>query len=327
VSSSPDQNFEHETELIVVNLGTPYAPTEDGVRTFLAEFLSDPMVVDRPPRWIWKLILHGIVLRKRPAPVAEMYRTIWTPSGSPLATETEALAALVRGLAPPQVRVTHAYRYGTPNVREAVEQAAQRSRGIVVVPLFPQPTASSSGTVDRLVEETAERLDLGPRVRLARIAPEDPGYIRALAERYEHASNRAGGEAPDHLLMSFHGIPTRVNVAEQEVYSKACRATAEALRKELGLPAERVTLAFQSRFGREPWLTPATDETLAQLPTRGVKSLAVIAPGFLTDGLETLEELGVRGRESFLEAGGEDFLLIPAPAAHRALAETLIALA
>ena len=314
---------EHDTEVLLVNLGTPAEPTAPAVKAFLRQFLSDPMVVDRPARWIWLPILHGVVLRKRPPVVAELYRSIWEPGGSPLAVQTEALARAVGEEVGEAVRVTAAYRYGDPPLARRVAVAARRARRVVVVPLFPQPTASSSGTVARAAEEAGERGGLASRLRILALAPDDPGYVEALAERYREAVRRDGGEEPGHLLFSFHGIPERVDREEHQIYSRACRRTMEAVCAALGRQESEATLCFQSRFGREVWLGPATDRTLAELPGRGISDLAILTPGFLTEGLETLEEIELRGRATFEGAGGRRLVRIPAPGDHPALARGL----
>lgn len=314
-----------DTELLLVNLGTPAAPTAEAVRAFLREFLSDPLVVDRPPRPIWMAILHGIVLRKRPAPVAELYRSIWSAEGSPLAVETRALCGAVAARLGEAFTVTPAYRYGEPSLASLVERAAARAGRVVVVPLFPHPTASSSGTIARVAETVAERLGLGERLRVKSIPPDHPGLVEAIAARYREAL--PDGEPPQRLLFSFHGIPDRVDRAEHRVYSTACERTTAAVLARLELPREAGTLCFQSKFGREPWLTPATDRLLETLPREGVTDLAILTPGFLTEGLETLEEIGVRGREAFEAAGGGRFVRVPAVADHPALALAIARLA
>ena len=305
------------TELLLVNLGTPAEASEEAVRTFLREFLSDPMVVDRPARWLWLPILHGIVLRRRPAAVAEAYRSIWSEEGSPLAVQTQAIAAASAERLGESVRVTAAYRYGSPGLASHVEEAAARAKRVVVVPLVPHPTASSSGTIARVVESAGERLGLGERLRYRTLPPDDPGYVDALVERYHEVWSDA--EAPERLLFSFHGIPERVDRYEHRIYSKACERTVAAVLERLQRERDEGILCYQSRFGREPWLGPATVELLERLPHEGIRDLAVFTPGFLTEGLETLEEIGERGRRSFEEAGGRRFTRVPAVADHPAL--------
>ncbi len=301
--------------LILVNLGTPAAPTPEAVRAFLGEFLADPMVVDWP-RWLWLPVLRGIILRTRPAKTAAMYRAIWRPEGSPLAAGTVRVAAGVQEAAGDDVTVSFAYRYGAPRVDAVIEKAASRAERVHVLPLFPQRTASSSGTIEELTRATAERLGLGDRVEPAALEPDDPGYVDALAERAEAAFARFESGPPDHLLISFHGIPARVDRSEGARYSADCERTARALLAALDWDPGRATLAYQSRFGPERWLGPATADELAKLPARGARRVAIATPGFLTPGLETIEELGIRGRKTFLEAGGEELRLVDPPGDH-----------
>ncbi len=315
-----------QPEAVLVNLGTPAEPTAEAVRAFLRQFLSDPLVVDKPPRWIWMAILHGIVLRKRPPVVAELYRQIWGDEGSPLAAGTSAIARALGQELGTRARVSIAYRYGEPSLASVIEEAAGRAERIVVLPLFPQPTASTTGTIEREVERCARRLGLGERLTLRRLAADDPAYVTALAGRLAGAMRNAE-EEPEHLLISFHGIPTRVDAREGNAYSAACRATADALVRALDWPRDAATLTYQSRFGREPWLGPSTEELLRELPGRGVCSLAVVTPGFLTEGLETIEEIGERGRETFSSAGGGSYLRVPVPGDHPRLVEALAQLA
>jgi len=311
----------HNTEVLLVNLGTPAAPTALEVRRFLEEFLSDPLVVDWP-RSLWLPILRGIVLRRRPERVAEMYRTIWTESGSPLRVQSNAIARGLEAALAPDVSVRAVYRYGEPGLEQEVLAAAERARRIVVVPLFPQRTASSSGSVEDEVARITRTHDLAERVECVALAPDDADYIAALADR-ARTSFDAHDSPPEHLLLSFHGIPARVDRAEQRRYSRDCARTASALLDALDWEPDRATLCYQSRFGPERWLRPSTAGLLMDLPVRGVRRLGVIAPGFLTDGLETLEELGVRGRKDFLTFGGQKLTLVPALADSPALIAAL----
>ncbi len=309
--------------ILLVNLGTPETPTAAGVRRFLREFLSDPMVVDWP-RALWKPLLEGIILRTRPPKVAHMYESIWTAEGSPLAAGTKAMAGGLARLLEPRADVEYAYRYGRPGLRARLQELSAQTRPVVVVPLFPQRTASSSETILRLAERVVKNSD-ALQLSIARIAPDDSGYIEALADVLTRSMQESGREA-EHLLISFHGIPARVDRGEAGLYQQDCRATAGALLDKLNWPRERATLTYQSRFGPERWLRPTTAGKLAELPPAGVRSVALIAPGFLTDGLETLEELGIRGRKSFMEVGGEHFVLAPAVAGHASLLASLAGL-
>jgi len=305
-----------EVEWILVNLGTPSAPTEEAVRAFLGEFLADPMVVELPP-WLWRPFLAGVVLRRRPRRTAEAYRAVWTDAGSPLLVGTRRLARALAERAPPGVRVASAYRYGgEERVDRVLERALARGAAVVVTPLFPQPTASSSGTIEAFVQRTARRLGAAGRVHLAPLAPEAPGYVAAAAERVREAEARLAGGRADHLVFSFHGIPAKVDRREGARYSSACRATAAAVLAALGRGPAGSTLAFQSRFGPAEWLSPATADVLVERARAGDRRVVVSTPGFMTGGLETLEELGLRGRRAFLDAGGEELLLADPPAGH-----------
>jgi ferrochelatase len=321
------------SELILVNLGTPTAPTPAAVRAFLAEFLGDPMVVEKP-RWLWLPILHGIILRRRPAHVARAYAQIWSEAGSPLAAGTLALTEAVAH-ACPHVRVTHAWRYGSPNLAERLAESRAAFPGsshpIHVVPLFPQRTASSSETIAALTAKLAREQGLESRLQLARLTPTAPEYIAALADGIEAArAELQAADPPPHLVVSFHGIPKAVDEREGARYTQDCRDTFDALVAATHTNPTRATLAYQSRFGRAPWIGPATDEALVALARAGTDSVVVATPGFLTAGLETIEELGIRARADFLAAGGRHFALAPTPTEpgpHAALVRELAALA
>jgi protoporphyrin/coproporphyrin ferrochelatase len=274
--------------VLLVNLGTPSAPTPEAVRAYLAEFLSDPRVVPLP-RWIWLPILQ-LVLRRRPAQSAEKYAQIWTPEGSPLAVHTVRQAQLLSEQMQAQVR--HAMRYGAPRIAEALHGLQDP----IVVPLYPQFAESTTGSV---------LAELAPRTRAVREFHAHPAYITALAEvvRDHWAARGRGGM----LLMSFHGLPKR----GAGDYERDCRHTAALLAQQLGLRESEWRVAFQSRFGYARWLEPYTETTLIEFGRRGLKRVDVFCPGFVADCLETLEELGIRGREKFREAGGAEFHLVP----------------
>ncbi len=310
--------------LLLVNLGTPDAPTPESVRRFLGEFLSDPDVIDFP-QWFWQPILRGIILRTRPNKVAEAYESIWTPEGSPLRVSTERIVASLRAESAGRFTVSAAYRYGEPSIdSEKARLHAEGVTRVVVVPLFPQRTSATTGTAFRRAFEVAGRI--GGSAMVERVIPAtDPGYIHAQADRFFDAI--AGQPEPDHVVISYHGIPQRYDRNERRSYSSDCCHTTTALLEAIRWPVNRSTLTFQSKFGPEKWLTPATDAVLESLPKQGVKRVAVITPGFVTDGLETIEEIGDRGRESFMEAGGEHFIRVPAVDDHPAFLESLARLA
>jgi len=298
------------TGVLVVNLGTPDAPTPEAVRRFLAEFLSDPRVVDLP-RIPWQIVLRTVVLPFRPKRSAHAYQQVWTPAGSPLLTGTEALTrALERRLAallaePPAVAM--GMTYGNPSIRHALDrlQAAGVGR-LVVLPLYPQySTTTTAAALDR-VDAALARWPAPPERLVIEDYHDDPGHIAALA------ASIAAARAPfDHLLFSFHGIPARY-AAAGDPYGERCQATARLVAARLGLPARRWSVAFQSRVGRARWLEPYTEERLRELAATDGGRLAVACPGFAVDCLETLEEIAIRGSTTYLTAGGADFEYIPA---------------
>ena len=288
--------------VLLINLGTPDAPEAAAVRRYLAEFLSDRRVVEIPGI-LWKPILHGIVLRTRPAKSAEAYRQIWTDEGSPLMVISKRQAANLRERLGDTISVGLAMRYGKASVGDALSRSLDHGyRRILLAPLYPQYCAATTATaLDAAFAELAGMREQ-PAIRTLPPYYGDPLYIEALKSSIER--QLAGLDfTPDRLLLSFHGMPERTRQLG-DPYHDQCQETARLLAEKLGLP---VDVAFQSRFGKARWLEPATDATLGSYPSEGVKRLAIAAPGFSTDCLETLEELGIRGRESFLAAGGTHF--------------------
>jgi len=299
--------------VLLVNLGTPTAPTARAVRPYLAEFLGDPRVIDYP-RWLWWLVLHGVILRVRPKRSAHAYARIWDERGSPLRYGSESLATQLQATLdrqrPGTVRVALAMRYGEPSVAQAITQLQREGvRRLLVLPLYPQYSATSSGSVIDAVADALKQLRWPPELRMINDYHDDPGHIEALATSIEQwwASHGRG----DRLLLSFHGIPERY-VRLGDPYADQCRRTAALLRQRLGLAEHEMVMSFQSRVGREPWLQPYTDATVRQLAADGVKKLDVACPGFAVDCLETLEEIGMQNRDFFLEAGGQELRYIPA---------------
>lgn len=311
--------------VILVNLGTTRAPEPEAVRAFLDEFLSDPMVVDYPG-WFWKPVLRGIILRSRPHRVAKLYESIWTTEGSPLDVETRAMAREVQTQLGDAIGVRYAYRYGEPSVRDELRRAREeRCDEILVVPLFPQRTGSTTGTIERLVRDVASELDVRDRVRIEYVAPDDSGYIAAQAARWREVLT--DDRPPDHVVISFHGIPRRYDRNEGSMYRRDCEATHHALLRRVDWPEDRATLAYQSKFGPEPWIGPTTADVIESLGREGTEAIAVATPGFLTEGLETVEEIGIQNRERFFEAGGRRFLRVPCIGAHPAFVASLVELA
>jgi ferrochelatase len=298
------------TGVLVVNLGTPDAPTTEAVRHFLAEFLSDRRVVDLP-RLPWQLLLRTIVLPFRPARSARAYRQIWTAAGSPLLTGTEALTrALAKRLAELQAEppaVAMGMTYGNPSIDRALDSLkAAGAERIVVLPLYPQYSATTTAAALDRVDAALARWPAPAERRAIADYHAEPGYIEALA-----ASIRATRLPFDHLLFSFHGIPRRYAEAG-DPYGDQCHATARLVAASLALAPGRWSVAFQSRVGRARWLEPYTFERLEALARGGTHRVAVACPGFAVDCLETLEEIAIRGSATFIEAGGIDFEYIPA---------------
>ncbi|HNR91943.1 MAG TPA: ferrochelatase [Dokdonella sp.] len=298
--------------VLLVNLGTPAAPTAAAVRRYLAEFLGDPRIVEQP-RWLWWLVLHGIILRLRPRRSARAYARIWTAQGSPLQVGMGALAARLQARlgggreGGPAVR--HAMRYGDPSIPGVLrELGALGLRRLIVLPLFPQYSATTAASVLDAIGAELRRWRAVPELRFINDYHVDAHHIEALARSVEaHWREHGRGDA---LLLSFHGIPERY-VREGDPYRDQVEATAQALRKRLGLDGRSLKVGFQSRVGREPWLAPYADRLLAALPGEGVRRLDVLCPGFSVDCLETLEEIAIAGRETFLAAGGDSLRYIP----------------
>lgn len=313
--------------ILLVNLGTPDAPTPSALRRYLAEFLADPKVVDVQPRWLWWLILHGVILRLRPRRSAHAYAKIWTAEGSPLRVESEALAAAVADRVQQEpgmagVRLALAMRYGKPRIVDVMQtMRAAGVRRLLVLPLYPQYAGASTGTALDAVAKAAAAMTDPLELRCVEQYHDDPRWLDAVAtsvRTYWQANGRG-----DRLLMSFHGIPVS-QVAAGDPYFEQCTATAEALRARLGLDAEQAPLAFQSRVGRQRWIGPYTEETIRALGAAGIRKLDVICPGFAVDCLETLEEIAIRNAEWFREAGGGEMRYIPALNAEPAHVEALV---
>jgi len=296
---------EPQVGVLLINLGTPDAPEARAVRRYLAEFLSDPRVVEIPAI-AWKPILHGIVLRIRPRRSAEAYNQIWTNEGSPLAVIAKRQAHALRERFKGRARVDYAMRYGNPGIAEAIERmtGAGCSR-ILAAPLYPQYCAATTATANDAVFGVLARMRVQPALRVLPPYYDDPLYIGALRDNLARQL-KALKFKPERLLLSFHGMPQRT-LDLGDPYHCHCRKTARLVSEALGIDAD---VAFQSRFGRAKWLEPATDATLAAYPANGVTKIAVAAPGFSADCLETLEELGIRGRETFERGGGEQFALL-----------------
>ncbi len=314
-SKEPDYTHGQQarTGILLVNLGTPEAPTAKALRPYLKQFLSDPRVVEIP-RAVWWLILNGVILNTRPKKSAEKYAAIWTPGGSPLKVHTEKQAKLLKGWLSEKVAspfmVEYAMRYGNPSIPDTL--AKMKAAGcdrILMLPAYPQYAASSTATAFDMAFEWLRKTRNQPALRTVKHYHDHPAYIRALAANIRDFWQMHG--RPDVLVMSFHGVP-RYTLDKGDPYHCECQKTGRLLAEALGLEPRQFRLTFQSRFGRAEWLQPYTDKTLQALGREGVKRVDVVAPGFTADCLETLEELAMEGRASFLQAGGKEFHYIPA---------------
>jgi ferrochelatase len=290
--------------VLLINLGTPDAPEVRAVRRYLAEFLSDPRVIEIHPL-AWRPILHGIILRTRPRKSAEAYNQIWTNEGSPLRVIAHRQGEALRERLP-NVSVHYAMRYGHPGIAAALDNMSREGcTRILAAPLYPQYCAATTATANDAVFAALAGMRWQPALRTLPPYYDDPLYIDALATNLRRQLAALTFE-PERLLLSFHGMPVRT-LELGDPYHCHCQKTARLLGEALHC---NVDVAFQSKFGRAKWLEPATDAALAAYPRKGVKRIAVAAPGFSADCIETLEELGIRGRKAFEHAGGEQFALL-----------------
>ena len=311
----PEPAYQHGrkagTAIVLCNLGTPDAPTPEAVRSYLREFLGDPRVVEIPPM-LWKPILHGIILRTRPAVSAKKYASIWTPEGSPLLTWTLRQAELLsqwlqeRGH---DVEVRAAMRYGKPGLDATLDALkADGVQRILVLPAYPQYSGTTTASVlDKIFQWSAEVRSV-PEWRFVNRYHDHPLYIEALA-RSVRRHWEANGQG-ERLVLSFHGVPERTHTLG-DPYHCECRKTARLLTEALGLPPDRVLMTFQSRVGKAKWLEPYTEPSVVALAQQGVRHIDVMCPGFTSDCLETLEEINMEVRHAFTEAGGERYGYIP----------------
>ncbi len=323
-------DFDHampaRTAVLLVQLGTPQAPQPGAVRRYLKQFLSDPRVVEIP-RLAWWPILNGIILNTRPRKSAAKYAQIWTEEGSPLAVYTVRQATMLRGYLGERgldVEVAHAMRYGEPSVGAVLRSLRERNvTRVLVLPLYPQYAGSTTATAfDAVWGELARWRNL-PELRTVRSFHDFAPYIDALAERVRASWMDEG--PPDRLLMSFHGVPRRT-LLQGDPYHCECLVTGRLLAQRLGLAEGQWQVSFQSRFGRAEWLQPYTDRTLEALAREGVGRVDVVCPGFVSDCLETLEEISIEGRQTFLDAGGKEFRYIPCLNDHPAFVGALASL-
>ncbi len=311
-----ESTFQHgtplQTGILLVNLGTPDAPTAEALRPYLKEFLSNRRVIEIP-KWIWWFILNGIILNTRPKKSAEKYAQVWLPEGSPLKVHTERqtqrLAQLLSERGHAELIVEYAMNIGSPSVGKVMTRMKEKGcERILVVPLFPQYAASSTGAaMDNVFTELMKMRNI-PEVRFVKQYHDHQGYIAALAQNVRDYWDKNG--KPDKLVMSFHGVP-RASLDKGDPYHCFCQKTGRLVAETLSLNADEYQVCFQSRFGKAEWLQPYTAETLKQLGEAGTKRVDIICPGFVSDCLETLEEIAMEAKETFINAGGHDYHYIP----------------
>ena len=306
--------------ILLVNLGSPQAPSAAAIRSFLKVFLSDPRVIQRQGP-LWKLLLNGVILRKRPKRLVPSYRKIWHPSGySPLGYYTEQLAENIQEqyqFSGREVSVRYAMRYGTPSISAALQNfRIEGVEKLIVLPMFPQYSRTTTESVFDCIHPWRK---VFREVQLISDYHCNPGYIAAIVSQIRHFQHRYG--KPQYLLFSYHGLPQRY-VDQGDPYAEQCYETTRLVARQLGLADDTFQTVFQSRFGPAKWLRPYTDETLAALPKQGITNVHIIAPGFACDCLETLEELALGNREIFRKAGGSHYQFIPCLNADKAALST-----
>ncbi|PMH46858.1 ferrochelatase [Vibrio sp. 10N.286.49.B3] len=292
--------------VLVVNLGTPDAPNAPAIKRFLSEFLHDHRVVNLS-RWLWCPLLHGVILPIRAPKVAKLYKSVWLEGGSPLLVYSQRQVVKLRKQldCPVELGMT----YGNPSLKSGIEKLIEQGvEEVIVLPLYPQYSGTTTAAVSDGLTKAFKQMPVLPAYRFIRDYYQHPLYIQALASSVRaHWQQHGQG---DYLLCSYHGIPKRL-ADEGDIYPQHCEKTTELLANELGLTVDQIGMTYQSRFGREEWLTPYTDKTLEKLPGQGVKNIHVIAPAFSVDCLETLEEISDQCKALFIEAGGESFHYIP----------------
>ncbi len=322
MAHAPEPPFTHDrlpkVGVLLVNLGTPDAPTPSAVRRYLAQFLSDPRVIEIPPA-LWKPILYGVVLATRPAASAKKYKAIWMKDGSPLLVHSVKQKSLLLGYLGQRLKnagfpadfcpVELGMRYGKPDIGDAIDRLrAANCEKILVMPLYPQYAASTTASAFDAVAAHFKHMRRVPGLRFVETFHSDTGYIKALAQNVNDYWVKHGH--PDRLVLSFHGLPRRT-LDRGDPYHCLCHATARQLAQELGLESKQWTLAFQSRFGSGEWLKPYTFDVMKELGREGVRRVDVFCPGFVADCLETLEEIGIEAQAKFLGSGGKEFHAIP----------------
>ena len=296
--------------ILIVNTGTPDAPTQSAVRAYLREFLSDKHVV-KIPRILWLPILYGLILPRRPKQSVQFYQKIWTHEGSPMRVIMQKLSAsLQESFQKQPVAIELGMNYGQPSIQLGLENLRNQSVDrVIVLPLFPQYSDTTIASSVDLVKRALTQINWHPAYDFIQGYSSQDAYIHALASSVHQAWDKQ--QAAQHLLISFHGIPKQF-IKNGDPYQSQCEQTTRLLANELKLSAENYTLCYQSRFGYAPWLGPSTQQLLAELPQRGIKNIDIICPGFAVDCLETLEEIAIRGEKIFLQNGGQNFRYIPA---------------
>ncbi len=313
--------------VVLVNLGTPDAPTPAKVRAYLREFLTDPRVIEYPAL-LWRPILEGIILRVRPRKVAHAYQTIWTDAGSPLMAESVKQAELMQTALGDGVEVRLAMCYGSRNIKDVLSELMEAGRRrIVILPAYPQYAASTVGAIFDQVSQWVQRNRDLPELRWVRSYPTAPDYIEALAVALENhwaQYGRPDFAAGDKLVASYHSIPMAMHKAG-DPYREECEAGAAALAARLNIPEGGLQVTYQSVFGPAEWIGPATIDTISELGKRGTKRLDVICPGFVADCLETLEEIAIQNREAYEANGGVGFHYVPWANASAGCVQMLVA--
>ena len=299
--------------VLITNLGTPDAPTPAALKKYLAEFLSDPRVIE-VPKPIWWFILHGIILRTRPKKSAEAYEKVWTENGSPLLDislkQLEGIRTTIKDKTDFPIKVELAMRYGNPSIQSGLEKLREaNAQQLLILPLYPQySAATTASTFDAVAKELTQWRWL-PELRMINHYHDNPAYIAALANSIE--KHWQTNSKPEKLIFSFHGLPKHYFLAGDPYFCE-CQKTARLVAEKMNLSEDEYLVTFQSRFGPREWLKPYTDVTLKELAKKGTKSVNIVCPGFSADCLETIEEINIQNREFFTEAGGEQFDYIPA---------------
>ena len=324
---APEPPFSHgqapKTGVLLCNLGTPEAPTPAALRQYLAEFLGDPRVVEIP-RALWMVILHGIILRVRPAKSAHKYASIWTPEGSPLKVWTQAQAQALQDRLSADghaIAVRYAMTYGQPAIASVLDELRQQGvTRVLVLPAYPQYSGTTTAAVFDCIHRWSMRARQIPEWRFVNRYHDEPAYIQALAQTVREHWAQHG--QPDQLVMSFHGVPERT-LMQGDPYHCECHKTGRLLAQALGLNRDQYKVTFQSRFGKAKWLEPYTEPSVRELARNGTRRVDVICPGFTSDCLETLEEIAMEVRTAFIEEGGSEFHYIPCLNAHPAWIDAL----